>query len=126
MTASILFRYGRTFIRQDDDILLGCKRRGTTGRSSKISSDPHPEKHTSEGRLVGNEELHLRQRREPVFPFGRRDPGSVVMEGPRGSSQPLAAVDYARFHDKGDAFEHADVFQWVTGHGDDVGVVARF
>jgi hypothetical protein len=37
----------------------------------------------------------------------------------------LAAVDYARLHDKRDVFEDADVFQGITGHGDDVGVVAR-
>ena len=36
----------------------------------------------------------------------------------------LAAVNYARLHDKGDMLEHADVFHRITGHGDDVGIVA--
>ena len=40
-------------------------------------------------------------------------------------SRMSAAVDNARLHDKGDAIEHVDVFQWVTRDGNDVGVVAR-
>ena len=40
-------------------------------------------------------------------------------------SQALAAVDNACLHDEGEVLEHADVFQWVTRDGDDVGVVAR-
>lgn len=47
-------------------------------------------------------------------------PGELV-----GNSRPLATVDCARLHDEGDALEHTDVLQWVTRHGDDVGVVAR-
>jgi hypothetical protein len=47
-------------------------------------------------------------------------------QGMQGNcSQALAAVDNARLHDERDALEHADVFQWVTRDGNDVGVVAR-
>jgi hypothetical protein len=58
-------------------------------------------------------------------------PRSVETPHPRcgrmqgNDSQTLAAVDNAGLHDKGDAIEHADVFQWVTRDGNDVGVVAR-
>ena len=49
---------------------------------------------------------------------------AVVEALPGRAGTRLVAVDYACFHDEGDMLEHADVFQWIAGHGDDVGVVA--
>jgi hypothetical protein len=68
------------------------------GGPGKISL-AHPEKDTS-GRQVGRSDLV------------------------QGWFVRLAAEDYAGLHDKGDTFEHVDVFQWVAGNGDYVGVVA--
>ena len=36
----------------------------------------------------------------------------------------LATVDYAALHHERDVLEHADVVEWIAGHGDDVGIVA--
>jgi hypothetical protein len=96
MTVPILFRRSQTFVRPSCFDADDTVLREDPG---KISLAPHPEARL--GRAAVPEAL----------------PGRA---GTR-----LAAVDQARFHDERDPLEHADVFQWIAGHGDDVGVVAR-